>query len=73
MSERIELNNQEMEDVIGGILKWKGGEVWPKDNPSAVYYYNDYYECIAWIQKNWTGKQDENTLIALEAAGLVHR
>jgi hypothetical protein len=71
MTNREELNEKQVEEVVGGALKWCGGAVWPKDNPSAIYHYTDYYACIAWIQANWTGKQTEDTLVALMDAGLV--
>ena len=72
MTDRIELNEQQVEDVVGGALVWQGGEVWPKDDPSKVYHYTDYNACVAWLQKNWSGKQNESTLEALKAAGLVY-
>lgn len=72
MTDRIELNEQEVEGVVGGALKWQGGKVWPKNDPSKVYHYKDYYACIAWIQENWHGTQNESTLQALQSAGLVY-
>ena len=74
MANRIELNDLETEAVVGGILRWtQDGTVYPKDDPSVQYTYNDYYECQAWLVKNWDGVQNEATLRAMEAAGLVHQ
>ena len=74
MSKRVELNQQEMEDVVGGILRWtRNGEVYPQDDPSAVYSYHDYYDCQAWLVKNWDGVQNEAALRAMEQEGLVHK
>jgi hypothetical protein len=69
MSNRVELKDFETESVNGGILHWEGGQVYPKDNPSAVYNYTDYDSCLQWIVANWSGAQKENCLMALEAAG----
>ena len=73
MTNRIELTDEQMEDVVGGILKWKGGTVYPKGNESAKYSYTDYTKCQQWIVENWNGVQDEACLKALEAAGYVHK
>ena len=73
MSNRIELSDIESEDVVGGILKWKAGVVYPKDNPSATYSFENYNACQQWIVANWSRIQDESCLQALEAAGLVHK
>ena len=73
MSERRELFDQELENVVGGVLRWKGGVVYPKNDPDATYSYSDYSECQAWIVTNWSGTQDESCLKAMEAAGLVHK
>ena len=73
MADRIELNEQDMENVIGGILKWKGGVVYAKDNPNAKYTFTDYTACQQWILANWNSAQTEDCLKALEAAGLVHK
>lgn len=74
MSNRIELNDQETDNVIGGALRWtKDGTVYPKNDPSVQYTYTDYYECQAWLVKYWDGVQNEATLQAMETAGLVHK
>lgn len=72
MADRIELNNEQLDDVVGGALTWKGGNVYPKDDPSAVYHYSDYTACMAYIKANWPGgAHNEETLKMLKAAGLV--
>lgn len=73
MSDRIQLSDQEMEDVVGGALRWKNGEVWPKNDPSCVYEYFDYGACKAWIVNNWNDTQDERTLEAMASQGLVRK
>ena len=74
MSNRRELNEQEMNGVVGGVLRWtEDGIVYPKDDPSVQFTYTDYYDCQAWLVKNWNRAQNEDALIAMEAAGLVHR
>lgn len=73
MAERIELNDQEIEDVVGGILKWKAGKVYAKDNPSAVYTFTNYTACQQWIIENWNKPQTEACLREMERAGLVHK
>ena len=73
MAERFELNDIETENVVGGVLKWKDGQVYAKDNPSALYSYVSYTECQQWILANWNKPQTEECLKALEAAGLVHK
>ena len=74
MSDRINLNDAELEDVVGGALKWSGGNVYPKDDPSKVYHYTDYVACMSYIKANWPGgAHGEATLQMLEAAGLVWR
>ncbi len=74
MSNRVELDNQEMDQVAGGVLRWsKDGTVYPMDDPSAKYSYTDYYECAAWLVKNWNSIQNEEALIAMEKAGLVKK
>lgn len=72
MSDRINLNDDALENVVGGALIWKKGKVYPKDNPDAVYHYSDLDACTAYIKKNWKGgAQTEETLKMLKAAGLV--
>lgn len=73
MAERVEISGANLENVVGGALRWKGdGTVYPKDNPSAVYHYSDYAACLAYIKSNWHGgAQNEDTLLMLKDAGLV--
>ena len=73
MSNRIELNENEMERVQGGVLLWEGGKVYPKDDPDAVYTYTSFTKCMQWIDANWSTVQDEDCLKAMEEAGLVSR
>lgn len=73
MSDRTMIDEQELNNVVGGALRWKGdGTVYPKDNPSAVYHYADYAACLAYIKTNWHGgAQNQDTLEMLKAAKLV--
>ena len=73
MTNRAEINDNELDKVVGGALKWKGdGTVYPKDNPDAVYHYSNYADCLAYIKTYWRGgAQNEDTLKMLKAAGLV--
>ena len=72
MSDRINLNDEALENVVGGALVWKKGNVYPKDNPNAVYHYSDLNACVEYIKNNWQGgAQNEDTLKMLKAAGLV--
>ena len=72
MSDRINLNEEALEDVVGGALVWKKDTVYPKDNPNAVYHYSDLNACVNYIKSNWKGgAQTEETLKMLQAAGLV--
>lgn len=74
MSNRIELNEHQVEDVVGGALKWlQSGVVYPKNNPDCKYGYTDYYKCAAWLVANWNTIQDESCLEAMEKAGLVYK
>lgn len=72
MANRVNLNDAELENVVGGALRWCDGNVYPKDNPSAVYHYSDYTDCMKYIKENWPGgAHNEDTLKMLEEAGLV--
>lgn len=74
MSDRIELNNNELEDVVGGALRWSGGKVWWKNDSSVKYRFDNYEACLQWLRQNWGGQvQDASALRALENAGLIHR
>ena len=74
MSNRVELNDHEVENVTGGVLIWgEGKTVSPKNDPSVVYHYTSFTKCMQWIDANWNTVQDESCLIAMEAAGLVSK
>ena len=72
MANRVELSEEMLESVVGGVLIWGSGKtVSPKDNPSAVYKYTSFTKCMQWIDANWNTVQDESCLKAMEKAGLV--
>lgn len=76
MANRIELSMEEVEEVTGGALKWisKGKIVYPLDDPSAVYHYYSYKDCKAALaEMGANGVQNEDTLKALMAKGLVYK
>ncbi len=74
MGNRREITGSDLEIVTGGKLRWQGGKVYPKDDPTHVYTFTDYEACTDYIKNNWPGgTHNEDTLIWLEAAGLVHR
>ena len=72
MSERKELNEEMLDDVVGGKLRWQGGYVFPVKDPSHKYRFTDYEKCTDYIKNNWPGgEHNESTLQWLEAAGYV--
>ena len=72
MSKRELIDENALEDVVGGALRWQGGKVYPKDNPSHIYTYTNYEDCTDYIKNNWPGgTHNEDTLKWLEAAGKV--
>lgn len=72
MTDRIELHDEEMNDVVGGALVWGAQGVYAKDHPEVVFQFGDYKACREYIQKNWKGgAQTLETLKMLQAAGLV--
>lgn len=74
MSDRREIQDAELEMVVGGALRWMGGKVWPKNNPTHVYTFSDYEKCTDYIKNHWPGgTHDEKTLQWLEDAGLVKK
>jgi len=74
MSDRVEITGAELEDVVGGALRWAGGMVWNKANPTVRYGYDNYEACLQWLRANWGGQvQDDAALQALLNAGLIHR
>ena len=72
MAERFEINEEALEDVVGGSLIWSKKGVYCKEEPTITYSFSKYSECKDWIQNNWKGKpQDNSCLKALCAAGLI--
>ena len=72
MSDRNLINENDLDLVVGGALRWQDGNVFPKDNPSAVYHYDNINACIAFIRDNWPGGAlNEDTLKMLQQHGLV--
>ena len=68
------VDNNELEVVTGGALRWRGGKVYCLDDPTHVYTFDSYEECTDYIKNYWPGgTQNEDTLIWLEKAGYVHR
>lgn len=74
MGNRIELDENNVDEVVGGALVWDGGVVFPLSNPDCKYAFNSYDDCREFIKNNWTGgPQNEDALMMLEAAGLVYK
>ena len=74
MAIRNEISGDDLDLIVGGALRWQGGKVWPKDNPTHKYTFTDYEACTDYIKNNWPGgTHNESTLQWLEAAGLVHK
>lgn len=72
MDKRVELDDVDVEGVVGGALQWQAGVVTVLGtNPPVQYHYGSYKKCSAWIRENWSGPQDESCLKKLIAAGLV--
>lgn len=72
MSDRIELNDGELNDVVGGALVWSSEGVYAKDHPEIVYHFKDYKACREYIRENWKGgAQTLATLEMLKSKGLV--
>ena len=42
MGNRREITGSDLEIVTGGKLRWQGGKVYPKDDPTHVYTFTDY-------------------------------
>ena len=58
MSNRVELNDHEVENVTGGVLIWgEGKTVSPKDDPSVVYHYTSFTKCMHQAYK-WLDSRD---------------
>ena len=73
MSNRIKISENQVENVVGGLLLWEGGIVHPLDDPNAKYSYTDYTACQQWLVANWDSAQKEDCLIAMESVGLVKK
>lgn len=72
MSGREKIQDTDLEEIVGGALRWYRGKVSVVGKPEIEYNFSDYYKCTQWIRMNWLGgKQDERCLKALEEAGLV--
>ena len=72
MADRFEINENDLEEVVGGSLIWGKQGVYCKENPTVTYSFGKYSECRTWIQENWKGKPQDNSLLeALAAAGLI--
>jgi hypothetical protein len=73
MSERFEINENDLEEVTGGSLIWGRQGVYCKENPTTTYGFKSYSACRAWIQENWKGKPQDNSLLqTLEQEGLIY-
>ena len=73
MTKRSEINDFELDSVVGGSLIWSKGGVYCKEDPETTYGFYSYSACREWIQNNWSGKpQDNDCLRALEDAGLIY-
>lgn len=75
MSNRAEINMEDLDKVVGGALKFSKGTVYPKDNPSAEYTYTcNIADIYSYISQNWPGgAYNEETLKMLERAGYVKK
>ena len=72
MTDRVELHDEEMDDVVGGALVWSSEGVYAKDNPSVIYKFGDYKLCREYIRTYWKGgAQTSATLQMLKDAGLI--
>lgn len=72
MSDRIELNDGELNEVVGGALVWSSEGVYAKDHPDIVFQFKDYRKCREYIQLYWKGgAQTLETLLMLKEAKLV--
>lgn len=72
MSNRVELNELDLDGVVGGALRWKRGIVSVIGaNPPVEYHFSDYTKCTDYIKNNCMGVQNEQTLLKLKEEGLV--
>lgn len=75
MANRVEINELDLEEVVGGTLVWsKQGVYCKEDADKTMYSFSNYADCRTWIQNNWSQKpQNEEMLRQMEIAGLVHK
>lgn len=75
MSERIELNVDELEDVVGGAIVWKpSGICYDRDNPDIQFHFNvdQFDEIMKYLmQNNGGGAHNLASLEMLRDAGYV--
>ena len=75
MKERIEMNSNELEGVVGGAITWRpNGECFDRDHPDTVYHFDvsRFDEIQIYIRQHNGGRaQDIQTLRMLESAGYV--
>ena len=72
MSDRVEINENDLGEVVGGSLIWGKQGVYCKEDRTITYSFTSYSACREWIQQNWKGKPQDNSLLeALAAAGLI--
>jgi len=72
MNNRVELNEVDIDGVVGGALRWKKGIVSVIGAvPPVEYHFADYTKCTDFIKNNCMGVQNEATLLRLKAEGLV--
>jgi len=74
MSDRIMIEEDDLNNVVGGSLLWTREGVYCKENPGKVYSFaGNYAACRLWIQQNWLNKPHDNALLeALAGEGLIH-
>ncbi len=69
---RNEINDLDLESVVGGKLIYKSGVIYDKNAPDNKYKYSDITAIANYLKNNWTGgAYDEKALKMLEAAGLI--
>lgn len=74
MSDKVLINEDLLDEVVGGKLRWQGGYVFPVNDPTHRYRFYDYEGCTDYIKNNWPGgEHNESTLEWLEAAGYVQK
>jgi len=72
MDKRVQLDDTDLEAVVGGALRWQAGVVTVLGtNPPVQYHYKSYKQCSAWLREHWNAVQDESCLLALKDEGLV--